>query len=80
LNLPLPKVNFLAAEEGHVKLTSHPCWGERGRVADSPAANSEGEYAAEGKIPALRYKSEAGRGPDQQSFVQGCHEAGEFRV
>ena len=31
-NLPLPKVNFLAAEEGHFKLTFHPPggWGEEG--------------------------------------------------
>lgn len=41
-------------------------------MADIPAANSDGEYAAEGKIPALRYKSKAGRGHDQQSSAKAA--------
>lgn len=45
-------------------------------MADSSAANSAGEYAAEGKRAALRYKRKAGRGPDQQSCAKAAMRLG----
>lgn len=45
-------------------------------MADSPTANSEGEYAAVGKTPALRYKRKSETGPDQQSYVQDAMRLG----
>lgn len=45
-------------------------------MADKQAANSQGEYAAEGKTPTLRHKRKVGRGPDQQPCFQAAMRVG----